>query len=153
MKLISSIFIQRKPEVVWDFLKDPENMQQWNPRVEKVTPSEFEDPGTGYCHEITYRMHANARANSFHAEMKVFEPPQVLEIRLVPQSARQKAPEIMERYGLLAQDGGTLLTQTIRVENSGISVLFRGLIWLVTKFGKPTGKPLLANLRDLLEGR
>lgn len=43
------------------------------------------------------------------------------------------------------------MTQTIRVENSGINIFLRLLIWVIQKWGKSTGKPYLGVLRDIIE--
>jgi hypothetical protein len=97
-----------------------------------------------------YQMHENARASEFQAEFVHFEPVSKLIIRhtggLSPQDR-----VIEEIYELSERDGGTFLTQTIHIENSGINVFLRFLIWIIQRWGKTTGKPYLGTLRDIIE--
>jgi uncharacterized protein YndB with AHSA1/START domain len=152
MQIVNTIFILRARSDVWNFLINPENMPSWNPKVTYVSPSVFADFKLGFHYTITYRMHGKAVATTFKAEFTGFEPPIKLVIRLTEQIPSVANRVIEERYSLAERDGGTFLTQTIHVENSGINVFFRALIWVIQKWGKPTGKPYLAELRDLIEG-
>ena len=130
---------------------NPENMPAWNPKVTYVSPSIFADFKLGYRYTISYRMHNNAQTATLNAEFICFESPTKLAIRLLEQSSSVPGRMIEEQYEMEERDGGTFLTQTIQVENSGINIFFRALIWAIQKWGKPTGKPYLAELRDLIE--
>jgi len=150
MKLVSSIFINRPAGTVWAFLENPSNMQRWNPKVKHVSPSSFSGPQQGYRYAITYQMHERAKASEFLAEFVHFEPFSKLVIRhtggLSPHDR-----VIEEMYELSERDGGTFLTQSIHIENSGINIFLRFLIWIIQRWGKPTGKPYLETLRDIIE--
>jgi hypothetical protein len=150
MKLVDSIFINRPAGTVWAFLKIPANMPLWNPKVKRISPSSFSGPQQGYRYAITYQMHETSRASEFLAEFVHFEPFSKLVIRhtggLSPHDS-----VIEEIYELSERDGGTFLTQTINIENSGINIFFRILIWIIQRWGKPTGKQYLATLRDIVE--
>ena len=150
MKLVNSIFIHRPAKTVWAFLEKPENMLLWNPKVKHVSPSSFSAPQQGYRYAITYQLHENSRATEFMAEFVHYEPYSKLVIRHTENtSARNRVIE--EIYELSERDGGTFLTQTINIENSGINIFFRILIWMIQRWGKPVGKPYLADLRDIIE--
>lgn len=150
MELKSSIFIRRPAAAVWAFLVNPGNMLLWNPKVKHVSPSSFSAPQQGYRYSIQYQMHDRSPATEFLAEFVHFEPP----VRLVIRHTGGPAPHdriIEEIYELSERDGGTFLEQAIHVENSGINIFLRGLIWIIQRWGKPTGKPYLADLRDIIE--
>lgn len=151
MKLENSIFIKRPPGAVWAFLENPENMPLWNPNVKHVSPSCFSNPQQGYRYAITYQMGGNAAASEFQAEFVHFEPVSKLVIRHTEGLSSHQNRVIEETYELAERDGGTFLTQTIRVENSGINIFLRLLIWVIQKWGKPVGKPYLGTLRDIIE--
>ena len=150
MKLVDSIFINRPAGTVWAFLENPENMLLWNPKVKHVSPSSFSGPQQGYRYAITYQMHETSRATEFLSEFVHFEPFSKLVIRhkggLSPHDR-----VIEETYELSERDRGTLLTQTIHIENSGINIFLRFLIWIIQRWGKPTGIPYLGTLRDIIE--
>ena len=151
MKLVNSIFINRPPEAVWACLENPEYMLLWNPNVKHVSPSCFADPGSGYRYAITYQMGENAIASEFQAEFVRFEPWSKLVIRHTGGLSAPQDRVIEETYELQERGAGTFLTQTICVENSGINVFLRLLIWVIQKWGKPAGKPYLGTLRDIIE--
>ena len=122
----------------------------WNPKVKRVSPSAFTGPQKGYRYSITYQMHERAKPSEFLAEFVHFEPLSKLVIRhtggLSPHNR-----VIEEIYELAERDGGTFLTQTIRIGNAGINIFFRFLIWFIQRWGKPTGKRYLETLRDIIE--
>jgi hypothetical protein len=151
MKLVDSIFINRPPGTVWAFLEDPANMLLWNPKVKHVSPSSFSRPQQGYRYAITYQMHEKARASEFLAEFVHFEPFSKLIVRHTGGLSPDNNRVIEEIYELSERDGGTFLTQTIHIENSGINIFLRILIWIIQRWGKPRGKPYLETLRDILE--
>ena len=150
MKLVNSIFVNRSAATVWAFLENPANMLLWNPKVKRVSPSSFSVPQQGYRYTIMYQMHENARASEFQAEFVHFEPVSKLIIRHTG-SFSPHDRVIEEIYELSERDGGTFLKQTIQIENSGINVFLRLLIWIIQRWGKPTGKPYLGTLRDIIE--
>ena len=152
MKLVNSIFIKRPPGTVWVFLENPENMLLWNSNVKHVSPSSFSGQKQGYRYAITYQMGENAIASEFQAEFVHFEPLSKLAIRHTGGASSPHNRVIEETYELSERDGGTFLTQSIRVENSGINIFLRLLFWIIQKWGKPTGKPYLGILRDIIEG-
>lgn len=152
MKFTDSVFINRPAATVWAFLEDPGNMPLWNPKVKRVSPSSFTTIQQGYRYAITYQMNERARASEFLAEFVHFEKPTRLVIRLTgrPDSQNRVIEEI---YELSESDGGTFLRQTIHIDNAGINIFLRFLVWLIQRWGKPTGKRYLETLRDIIEGR
>jgi uncharacterized protein YndB with AHSA1/START domain len=151
MKMVNSIFISRPPGTVWAFLENPANMLLWNPNVKRVSPSSFsERPRLGYRYAITYQMHERARPQEFLAEFVHFEPFS----RLVIRYTEDLSPHhriIEEAYEISERNGGSFLTQSIHIENSGINIFLRILIWIVQRWGEPTGRPHLETLREIIE--
>jgi len=150
MKLVNSILINRPAKTVWAFLENPLNMLLWNPKVKHVSPSSFSGPRQGYRYAITYQMHERAKASEFLAEFVYFEPFSKLVIRHTGTIAPHDRV-IEEIYELSERDGGTFLTQSIHIDNPGINIFLRFLIWIIQRWGKPTGKPYLETLRDIIE--
>ena len=151
MKLVDSIFINRPAGTVWAFLEDPANMPLWNPKVKRVSPSSFAAIRQGYRYAITYQMHERAKASEFLAEFVHFAPPTKLVIRHTGGPDSQNRV-IEEMYELSERDGGTFLIQTIHIDNAGINIFLRFLVWLIQRWGRPTGKRYLETLRDIIEG-
>lgn len=150
MKLIDYVFINRPAGTVWAFLENPDNMLQWNPKVKRISPSSFAAIQQGYRYAITYQMNERAKASEFLAEFVHFEPPSKLVIRHTGRQDSQNRV-IEEIYELSERDRGTFLTQTINIDNSGINIFIRFLVWLIRRWGKPTGKRYLEALREIIE--
>ncbi len=152
MKIVFSIFVRRPPETVWAFLANPENMLLWNSNVTHVSPSSFTDIKQGYRYTITYHLHGNSNATQFQAEIVHFEPPSKLVTRHTEGQASPNRDRIIEEtYELSERNGGTFLTQTMQIENSGVNIFMRLLIRAIRKFGKPAGTTHLAPLREIIE--
>ena len=150
MKIVENIFINCPPDTVWTFLIDPQNMLLWNPKVKRVSPSNFGTPGPAYRYAITYQMRDNTNASEFNAEFVEFHPPARLVINLTGTFAPHDRM-IEEIYKLSEQGNGTFLTQTIHIDSSGINIFFRCLIWVIRRWGKPVGPRYLEGLRDIIE--
>jgi len=150
MKLIDKIFINLPAQAVWAFLENPANMPLWNPKVKRVSTMSSDAPKLGYRYAITYQMHERADAAEFLAEFVDFEPFSRLRIRLTGNQAPHNRI-IYEIYELSQRDGGTFLTQIINIENSGVNIIFRLLIWIIQRWGKPTGTRYLETLRDIVQ--
>ncbi len=150
MDLVNKIIINRPAGTVWAFLEDPQNMLLWNPKVKRVSPSSSSDFKQGYRYAITYQLNEKAAATEFLAEFVHFEPFSKLVIRHTGGISPHNRV-IEEVYELSERGGGTLLIQTIHIENSGINIFLRLLILLIQRYGKPTGKPYLGTLRDIIE--
>jgi hypothetical protein len=125
-------------------------MLLWNPKVKRVSPSNFGAPGPAYRYAITYQMYENAKASEFNAEFVEFQPPTRLVIHLTG-TFEPHDRMIEEIYELSGQDNGTFLVQTIHVDNTGINIFFRFLIWVIRRWGKPVGPRHLEGLRDIVE--
>ncbi len=149
MILTDSVHINAPPERVWQYLEDPERMKLWNPKIKDVVPIFWGQRSKGFRYRITYVM--GAREREFSAEIEEYQPCARLVIRHTGGSLPVTA-YVQEMYELSSIGAGTLLTQTIRVHNLRVNFFLRLLVSFVIRFGKPTGKKYLEQLRELAEG-
>ena len=147
--LKDSIRINAPPEKVWHYLENPGLLKRWNPKIKEIVPISWGQPARGHRYRITYVMGGKER--EFSAEIEEYQSPVNLVIRLTGGSLPPTG-YAQELYELSREHGETLLTQTIRVHNSGINVLVRLLMAVLQRFGKPTGKKYLVLLKELVEG-
>ena len=147
--LKDSIVIERDPDAVWVVLTDPSQLPRWNPKVIAVEPR---SPGSfrkGYRYRVTYRMSGE---NAVMQEVDVFEPPARLEIRVT--GGRMPANGVVhERYTLRRLPAGTEVVQLIDMRQSGIPWLWRVIMAVLQRIGRPTGKRYLENLKSLVESK
>ncbi|MFM8551683.1 MAG: SRPBCC family protein [Nitrospiraceae bacterium] len=148
MNLRDHVDVGRPPETVWRFLEDPNNLPAWNPNVQRVAPVTWGAPAKGFRYRATYVL--RGKANEMEAEIEEFQPPVRLAVCLsggrMPKNAFAR-----EVYDLTPIPGGTRLVQTIELNNTGIPLVFRLLMWFIQRFGKPTGKTFLATFKELVE--
>jgi len=149
MILTDSVRINAQPERVWQYLEDPERMKLWNPKIKEVVPISWGQRSRGFRYRITYVMGGRERESS--AEIEEYLPCARLVIRHTGASLPLNA-YAQEMYELSPTGGGTLLTQTIRVHNLRVNFFLRLLVFFVQRFGKPTGKKYLVQLKELAEG-
>jgi uncharacterized protein YndB with AHSA1/START domain len=148
MVLKDSVRINAPPEHVWPYLEDPERMRLWNTNIKEVGSISWGQRCQGFRYRLTYVL--GGKESEASAEIEAYEAPVKLVFRLtggrLPPTAYAQ-----EIYELSPVPGGSILTQTIRVHNSRINVVFRLLIALLHRFGKPTGKKFLVRLKELVE--
>ena len=99
---------------------------------------------------LQIRHHVRNERKSRRDEVTTYEPP----FRLVIRQTGGRLPEkayVEEIYELSQENGRTLLRQRIIVHHSGINIVFRVLIFFITRFGRPVGKTYLATLNELVE--
>ncbi len=149
MILRDQIVIERSAQEVWPYVENPERMMSWNPKVKKVTRAHWDGrPGVGFRYGIMYEM--SGKVGEMEAEVTTYEPPFRLVIRLTGGRLPEKA-YVEEIYELSEDNGRTLLRQKIIMHHSGINIVFRLLIFFVSRFGRPTGKTYLETLKGLVE--
>ena len=148
MTIRDSVDINAPIEEIWRWIENPETMPQWNPKVKKVvalSPPYCVD----YTYGITYQM--SGKTSEFSAQFVEHQPPHRLAIRLTS-PAYPREFYVEERYILREEAGATLLNQEIVVFNSAVNMFWRFLMWLIKRFGKPTGQKYLEKLKELIEG-
>lgn len=150
MTLVERVLIKAPPESVWNFLVNPENFPLWNPKVKAVELVSTMGPQRGFRYNIRFQMRERSQPADFQAVFEEFEPFSRLVIRQTEGCSPEKRV-IRESYLLAKDEMGTLLTQTIDLSESRINIIFRAIIWLIQRWGRPTGTPYLEVLRDLVE--
>lgn len=147
MVLRDSIDILRPPEAVWAWVEDPGRAARWNPHVKSVEPAAPGPRGRGWFYRATYAL--SGKATIWDGVIEEYAPPSRLVLRLTKTGAGPSAAR--EVYDLAAIPGGTRLVQTVTVSDDGVPVALRALFWLIRRFGRPVGRPLLADLKGLVE--
>ena len=148
MILKDTVQIKSSPENVWSFIEDPERMKSWNPKIQRISSISWGARSIGYRYRITYAM--RNKTSEFLAEIIEYRKPEKLVIRLTEGNLSQGS-YICEIYQLSRTAEGTLVEQTIEINNSRINIFFRLMIAFIYRFGKPTGQKYLEKLKELVE--
>ena len=140
-KYEKSVFINRPPQEVFDFVTNLSNDPQWQNRIESV--ERLSDGPIGIGSTWRYVTSTLGRKNKADIQMTSYDPPYQSSVKAV------NGPVPFENtHTFQAQDGGTLLTFTGQAEFGGFFKMAEGLA------GKQLEKQMEADtaaLKKLLE--
>ncbi len=144
----SRITIDAPPERVWMFVADPVMESAWNPKIVAIDRDAEGPVRTGERFEMEFVM--SGTGSRCEAEALEASPPGLLVYRYRMLDERLEG-SVDIRYTLEPKGDGTRLVQSIDMRGMGISWPVRALIWFVTRFGTPVGKPYLEELKGQVE--
>lgn len=148
MYLRDAVSIDRSAEVVWTIVGDPECIPLWNPRLVEIRQMLTQACHVGTRYHCTYAF--NRKRATLQGEVIEYDPPRRLALRLHGDALAWNA-DVVESYTVTPEGHGARVVQEIQINNSGIPWYVRTLVWCIHKFGKPTGKPFLHELKTLVE--
>ncbi len=143
-----TILINSPIEKVWNFIEDPNNLQLWNPKVQRVTAFGNSGKSVGSNFGIMYMM--NNIPSEMRGEIVVHEPNSRLTFRFLD-GKMNHGTFVDESFFLTKAPNGVLLERSIDFTNAPIPWWGRIIMWIVFKTGKPVGDAYLVKLRDLIE--
>ena len=144
----SKITIDAPPEQVWLFVADPVMESAWNPKIVAIDRDAEGPVHAGERFEMEFLM--SGRGSRCEAEAIQASPPSLLLYRYRMLDERHEG-RVDIRYTLEPRGDGTLLVQSIDMSRMGIPWPVRALVWVVTRFGTPVGKPYLEELKSQVE--
>ena len=120
-KLDHSVFINRSPQEVFDYLADPANTVQWQSGTESAEWISDGPPGIG----SVYKVGAKFLGRKVETEMEIlgWDPPNMLSYKTVNGPIPLKNTTTFE-----VQGDGTLLTHSIQTEFGTFFRLAEGLV-------------------------
>lgn len=152
MLILEEITVQTGPEHAWELLSDPSCHGLWIPHIVATKASSHGPAGRGFRYRVTYEM--AGRRSEFDAEVTEFEPPLMYGARLssrVQGLGQRWDREVFERYRIEARESGCHVRHEVQIDLRGVNPLIRGLIWVLSRFGRPRGLPFLQKFRRVAE--
>lgn len=136
--------ISRPASIVWRYLVTPELFLKWNPKVTYMDAAGAFHAGQRFS---TRYIMSNREIQCISTVTTIVEH-QALELQhrnCVGRNTHQDL-EVTERFTLEENNGETTVTKEIIMRNHDIPWYFLPLVYLVTRFGKPTGPDPLKQL-------
>jgi uncharacterized protein YndB with AHSA1/START domain len=133
---------------VWKFISDPAVMKSWNPRIRAVVPVTLGNPKANSQYRIRYIL--GRREDNFVVEIMEYEEHHRLVLHFAGGTLPRKG-FIQEIFELVPDSGGTLVIQTIVMEETGLRLPARLWLRLRNRIGRSSGKRYLSRLRELAE--
>jgi hypothetical protein len=151
MVLKEEILINATPEQIWPLVSNFENIRKWNPKLKTAEKVSLGENCLGSRWMLTYEL--SQKEKRLNAEVVTFDYP--FHFKAASQMANSSEKFWQERYyeeyRLTVQGQATKLQQTILIEHEKIPLILKFLIWFIRTFGKPVGKPMLEQLKELVE--
>lgn len=140
------------PERVWGLLSDPSRHGEWNPHVVATEAYGSGSPAVGFRYRITYEL--SGKSSEFDAAITEFSPPSRFAARLEERmkgDGRNMGRFMIETYDVTPRGARTRVIHEVRVQEPGVNIMLRLLIWLITRLGRPTGKTFMEKFAELAE--
>jgi uncharacterized protein YndB with AHSA1/START domain len=150
MKHHDSIDIAAPPETVWPLLADPQQMADWHEKLVAVRRSATGPVRLGDRFGTRYTL--SGRENDAEAEVIRCQPPAAITYRH-HFSLKQCTGYVDESFDLEYDGEVTRVKQTLDFSKSGLPLWARGLMWFVSRFGKPVGPSLFEPLKQTAEAK
>lgn len=144
----NKIIVRTSAERVWEMLADAAKMQEWNPNIRALIPITLGPVAAGYRCRVRFRLEHTE--NNFLAEVLEFEPLARISIHLTGGDFPQRG-YALETYELAAHKNGTLVRQTIEIQNAGANVFAKGFALLKHLLARSRGKAALKGLKRRAE--
>jgi uncharacterized protein YndB with AHSA1/START domain len=148
MKHYDSIEVAAQPEAVWPLLADPQQMANWHAKLVAVRRSASGTVRLGDRFGTTYTL--SGSENDAEAEVIRCQPPAALTYRHHV-NLKQCTGYVDESFDLQYNGKVTRVKQTLDFSKSGLPLWARGLMWFVSRFGKPVGPSLFEPLKRAAE--
>jgi uncharacterized protein YndB with AHSA1/START domain len=144
MKLRESILISATADQVWAPVADPKFWTEWNPKVRAVHRDRTGPLVVGETFRAEFEL--GGRVTPARIETVVLDPNQRLVLHQhYDHDGRSRLLEII--FELEPKGTALRLTQIVDFRYTGIPWLFQVLIAWVHRFGRPSGKASLEDLR------
>jgi len=148
VKLRERITISAPPDVLWPFLADPVQMSLWNDKIVAVDRDSDQPVRTGETFNMIYRM--RSKESECVVTVRDVQPGAAVTYEHVAEW-RGKPQIVHQTLRLKSTGNQTRVTEEIDLAKAGIPLPFRLLIWVINRFGKPTGEMPLEKLKRLVE--
>lgn len=148
VKLRETIQIEAPPEVVWNFVSDPEAWPRWNPRVKQVRRDRR--GALAETEQFAGVFQLSGAPMEHSVEIVRLDPPKSLVMRQRYEWQRRPC-EIEISISVEPRPTGSCVITVIDASKAGIPWPFRLLIWWISLFGHKVGSSPLDALKRLAE--
>ena len=149
LTLVDKVRIAAPPADVWCFIEDPDMVAVWNPKLLSTERVGSVSQGVGCTYRAVFSM--NGRETHMNARIEDSQHPQRL---VVTYCGGDLPPDgtVRETWELVPDgETGTRVRHTVDMVNTGIGLLFRIVIRMVHRFGRPVGQDCMERLKQLVE--
>ena len=148
MQFNDTIIIEACCDVVWQYVGSPDLWSLFHVKVERAKQLDSSSGRVGSLYEIEFRM--GSKTTPTRCEIVDLRIGRMIQVRSVANRG-QESYQAHLTYELEDMGHQTKVTERIDTVDSHIPLFFRAVIWLISRFGKPTGETTLMRLKRMVE--
>jgi hypothetical protein len=138
---------------VWDYVGSPEMWPLFHVKAGNCRRVSLGPDVVGSVYDIEFRL--GSRTAMTRCEIVDIRVGRLISVKSVlPKSERRGGRELSGRITFEVEDLGrqSRVREELEFASAGIPILLRPLVWLLLRFGQPTGETTLMRLKRIVEG-
>jgi uncharacterized protein YndB with AHSA1/START domain len=150
MKIKASISINASPGTVWEYVGQPDCWPLFHTKVRQAKLTSLQGGIVGAIYDIEFNM--GGKTAPTRCEIVDLAPGRMIRVTSsVPDSHGGSAGFAVLTYELEDELRQTKVTERIEMSVAGIPWIFRPLVLLLFRFGRPSGETTLMRLKKVVE--
>jgi uncharacterized protein YndB with AHSA1/START domain len=149
MRLKDSIVINASPNKVWKYVGSPDRWGLFHAKVDGCELISGQGGRLGSVYTIGFRM--GAKTTPTRCEIVDMQPGAMIQVRSTDVDPSQPGASATLTYELDDLGSRTRVRERVEFFVPGVNVVFRVIIWLISRFGRPQGETTLGKLKRMAE--
>lgn len=146
-KIRESILIGATAKEIWPFVADPLLQKEWNTKIVAVERHRTGPVTYGERYSMMFQM----GSTPVETQVEIIDCDMDQNLTIEHRSVWKRKEQIVTvNFQLVPNDNYVRVTQSIDFSRSRIPLIFRILMWIINKTGKPVGRTNLEELRRLV---
>jgi hypothetical protein len=146
-KIRESILIGAKAEEIWPFVAGPLLQKEWNTKIVSVERHRTGPVTYGERYSMMFQM----GSTPLETDVEIIECDMYQNLTIEHHSVwKGKEQFVTVNFQLASSDNYVKVTQSIDFSRSRIPLIFRILMWIINRLGKPVGRTNLEELRRIV---
>ncbi len=148
MRFNDIIIIDAPSHAVWQYVGSPDLWSLFHSKAERAKQLSSSGGTVGSLYEIEFRM--GSKTTPTRCEIIDLRIGSMIQVKSVADQIQGDCQAHLT-YELEDMGQRTKVTERIDMSDSRIPFFFRAIIWLISRFGRPTGETTLMQLKRMVE--
>lgn len=144
-----SIVIDASPNKVWNYLGSPNLWGLFHAKAGKCEQISSQGGRVGSVYAIEFRL--GAKTTPTRCEIVDLQPNEMIQVHSSVTDPSQRAASATLTYELEDRGGRTRVRERVEITLPELSMVWRVIIWFISRFGHGVGESTLINLKKIVE--
>lgn len=145
-----SIVIDASPDKVWKYIGSPDLWSQFNAKVDGCEQTSLQGGRIGSVYTMGFRM--GKRTTPTRCEIVDLRPGEMIQVQSTSTDPSQRAASATLTYVLEDLGARTRVRERVEYVIPKLGIVWRAIIWFVSRFGHHVGETTLMKLKKVVEG-